>query len=90
MAKRNKLEIMKDVLELVSQNHNSIKPTPLLRKSNISSSRFKQYYQEILKKALIKEILDRKNNKTISLTEKGFRFLEKYQTIVHFIDEFEL
>ncbi|MBL7059101.1 hypothetical protein ISS08_01490 [Candidatus Pacearchaeota archaeon] len=90
MAKRNKLEIMKDVLELVSQNHNSIKPTPLLRKSNISSSRFKQYYQEILKKALIREILDRKNNKTISLTEKGFRFLEKYQTIVHFIDEFEL
>jgi len=90
MAKRNKLEIMKDILKIVSKNHNSIKPTPLLRQSNISSSRFKQYYKEILEKGFIDEKLDKKKNKTISLTKKGFKFLEKYQTIVRFINEFEL
>ena len=90
MVKRNKLEIIKDILEIISKNHNSIKPTPLLRKSNLSSSRFKQYYKEILEKEFIKEKRDEKSNKTISLTKKGFKFLEKYQTIIHFINEFEL
>jgi predicted transcriptional regulator len=87
MAKRNKLEIIRDILTIVQNNHN-IKPTPLLRQSNISSSRFKKYYIELLEKEFIKEI--KKENKYVLLTEKGQRFLEKYKTIINFIDEFEL
>lgn len=88
MPKRNKLEIIRDILKLIQDNPN-IKPTPLLRRSGLSSSRFKQYYLELLEKDLIKEIGD-KRSKQITLTEKGSKFIEKYQIIINFIDEFEL
>ncbi len=89
MAKRGKLEIIKDILSIIQENHNSIKTTPLLRQSNMSSARFKEYYSELLEKKFIIESTN-KENKFISLADKGLRFLEKYRTIVSFIDEFEL
>ncbi len=88
MAKRGKLEIIRDILRIV-QNSHKIKPTPLLRRSNLSSSRFKEYFNELLEKKFVKEI-NNKNEKFISLTDKGFRFLDRYKAIVMFIDEFEL
>ena len=87
MTKRNKLEIIKDILRIIQENR-LIKPTPLLRKSNLSSSRFKEYYSDLLDKEFIKETYGK--NKRVSLTEKGYRYLEKYSTIINFIDEFEL
>jgi predicted transcriptional regulator len=89
MAKRAKLEIIKDILHIVQESKNSIKITPLIRRSNMSSERFREYFNELIEKGFIKEITHG-NEKFISLTDKGFRFLEKYKTIVDFIDEFEL
>jgi len=89
MAKRGKLEIIRDILGIV-QNSNSIKPTPLLRQSNISSSRFKEYFSEMIDKKFIKSVRGNRDEKLIVLTEKGNKFLEKYKTIVNFIEEFEL
>jgi len=88
MTKRNKLEIIRDIITIV-QNNPNIKPTPLLRQSNLSSSRFKEYYLDLIEKGFIKEI-NHSPRKTISITEKGEKFLEKYKTIINFIDEFEL
>lgn len=88
MAKRQKLEIMKDILKIVNQNYN-IKPTPLLRKSNLSSSRFKEYFNELKEKELLIE-KENKSGKYIELTEKGTRFLQKYSAIIGFINEFDL
>jgi predicted transcriptional regulator len=87
MAKRNKLEIIRDILKIV-QNSHKIKVTPLLRKSNISSSRFKKYYSDLIEKGFIKEIPGK--DRHVVLMEKGARFIERYLTIVSFIDEFEL
>ena len=87
MAKRNKLEIIRDILKIIQKN-NSIKPTPLLRRSNLSSSRFKKYYLELLSKNFIRETYTK--NKEITLTEKGSKYLERYFTIINFIHEFEL
>jgi len=89
MAKRNKLEIIKDILTIIYKNKNKIKPTPLLRKTNISSSRFKEYFNDLKKRNLIIEKTT-SNNKFISLTQKGEKFLQKYQTIIDFIEEFEI
>ncbi len=89
MAKRERLEIIRDMLQIVKSNHRGIKPTPLLRKANISSSRFREYYKDLLTKNFIRES-NSKKSKRILLTEKGQRFLEKYQTILKFIEEFEL
>lgn len=89
MVKRSKLEIIRDILSLIKENHNSIKSTPLLRKSNLSSSGFKEYLSELIEKGFIKE--SSINGTTLlSLTSKGFRFLEEYSTIINFIEEFGL
>ncbi len=89
MAKRGRLEIMKDMLSIVCSNHGSIKITPLIRKSNLSSARFKEYYQDLLEKNLMHEV-KQEEGKIVLITEKGHRFLEKYRTIISFIEEFEL
>jgi len=90
MLKRGKLEIMRDVLKIIQDNRNSIKPTPLLRKSKMSSIRFKEYYNELIERNLIREIINERQDKYVTLTEKGFKFLERYRSIVDFIDEFDL
>jgi predicted transcriptional regulator len=87
--KRGKLEIMRDILFIIRENRNLIKTTPLLRKSNLSSSRFQEYFSELKEKGFIREV-EEKTGKLVTLTEKGFKFLERYQTIISFIDEFEL
>jgi predicted transcriptional regulator len=89
MVKRGKLEIIRDMLLVIKKKGNSVKPTPLLRQSNLSSSSFKGYITEIIEKGFVREI-EKDGEKFISLTDKGFKFLEKYKTIVEFIDEFEL
>lgn len=87
--KRNKLEIIRDILKIIKENHNLIKPTPLLRKSNLSTARFNEYLEDLLKKDLVKEV-EKDNLKYLTLNEKGFRYLEKYNSIIGFIEEFDL
>ena len=89
MVKRAKLEIIKDILKIIQENRNSIKLTPLLRKSKLSSAGFKEYYTELIQRNLVKEMGSGRERK-VSLTERGMKFLEKYRTIIDFIDEFEL
>lgn len=88
--KRDRLEIIHAILSIVRENHNSIKPTPLLRFTNISSQSFSEYYQELKEKGFLREEFDRKGRKYVCLTDKGFKFLEKYRVMRSFIREFEL
>jgi len=88
--KRDKLSVIFDILKIINEHHNSIKPTPLLRYSKLSSSNFSGYYNELIAKGLIKEIKDHNGRKYITLTDKGFKYLEKYKLILGFINEFEL
>jgi len=90
MRKRDRLEVIYDILSIIRDKNNSIKPTPLLRYSNLSSQSFSEYYKELISKHLIKEIIGKRGRKFLTLTDKGFKFLEKYQLILGFIDEFEL
>ncbi len=88
--KRDRLEVIYDILKIIQESSNSIKPTPLLRKSNLSSQSFAEYFDELQKKSFVKELLDKKGRKFITLTDKGFKYLEKYNMIRGFITEFEL
>jgi predicted transcriptional regulator len=88
--KRDRLEVIFDILKNVSEHYNSIRPTPLLRQSNLSTGNFNEYYAELLAKEFVKEIIDRKGKKYVTLTDKGFKFLEKYKMIKGLIEEFEL
>ncbi|MFH1977869.1 MAG: winged helix-turn-helix domain-containing protein [Candidatus Aenigmatarchaeota archaeon] len=84
------MEIIYDILDIIREHNNSIKPTPLLRFSNMSSQRFAEYYEELIEKKFIREEADKKGRKFITLTDKGFDFLRKYQSIVGFVEEFGL
>ena len=88
--KRDRLKVINDVLNIIKQNKNSIKPTPLLRFSNLSSQSFSEYFKELKETGLIKEISNNNSKKFITLTDKGFQYLEKYRVISGFIEEFEL
>ena len=88
--KRDRLEVIYDILFLIREKNNSIKPTPLLRFSNLSSQSFSEYITELLEKEFVKEIFDKKGRKFYSLGDKGFKYLEKYEVIKGFIDDFEL
>ena len=87
--KREKLEVIYDILNIIRHNKNSIKPTPLLRHSNLSSERFKEYFSELLERGFIREI-ENGDGKLITLTDKGFIYLEKYKTLISFIEDFGL
>ncbi|MFH1290721.1 MAG: winged helix-turn-helix domain-containing protein [Nanoarchaeota archaeon] len=89
-TKRDRLTVIKDILKVIQDNHNSIKPTPLLRYSNLSTQRFNEYLSELIEKQFIKEDKDKKGRKFYSLTDKGSKYLEKYNVIVGFVDDFDL
>lgn len=88
--KRERLEVIYDILKIIRHHHNSIKPTPLLRYSNLSSQSFSEYLTELLDKGFVIEIDDEKGKRFLTLTDKGFTYLDKYKLILGFIEEFEL
>jgi predicted transcriptional regulator len=89
MKKRERLEIIYDMLVLINNNHNQMKPTPLLRKSNLSSSQFEKYILELLEKNFI-EIFAVGSRKYYKLTKKGFEYINKYKVILKIIEDFDL
>jgi len=90
VKKRSKLEVIYDILKIIMLNKNSIKITPLIRRSNLSSERFLQYLSELLEKDFVREMKDSSDGKLITLTDRGFKYIERYKAINSFISEFGL
>ncbi|MDI9609824.1 MAG: winged helix-turn-helix domain-containing protein [Archaeoglobaceae archaeon] len=88
--KRERLEIIYDILRIIASHGNSILPTPLLRFSNLSTQNFNRYMNELIEKGFVREIYDEEGRRYYTLTDKGFKFLEKYQKIRELIEEFGL
>ncbi len=88
--KRDRLEVIYDILRIIKDNHNYIKPTPLLRFSNLSFNSFSDYEKELFKKGFISSEEDKKGKKHYFLTYKGYNYLDKYKIIKNFIDDFDL
>ena len=87
--KRERLEVIKDILEAIMQGRN-IKPTRLLYASNLSPQMFKDYINELIAKGFIKIENYEDGKKTFSLTRKGQDFLQEYRVIQNFIENFGL
>jgi len=88
-GKRERLEVIYDILKAIRTNGNTIKPTRLLFASNLSPQMFKDYTRELLNKKFIYQE-ENKGKKEYTLSTKGFEFLEKYKTILEFIENFGL
>ncbi len=89
VRKRERLEVIRDVLESIRSTRN-IKPTRLLYSSNLSPQMFKEYINELLTKGFISLDIDDKEKKTFSLTKKGQDFLQEYRVIENLIENFGL
>jgi len=90
MGNRNNMQIMGDLLDATSEyGVNGIKVTTLLRKGNISHSRFKAFMNNMTTSGLINKIQFDGHN-TFVITDKGSIYLEKYKQFQSLTDSFGL
>lgn len=87
--KRNRLEVIKDILEVIRNRNGRIKPTHILYKSNLSYQMMEDYLSELIGKGFIIEIKQPKG-KTYAVTDKGLQYLQQYKTISEFTHSFGL
>ena len=87
--KRNRLEIIFDILRVIRDRNGKIKPTHILYKSNLSHQMMTEYLTELISKGFILE-LKGKNGKTYAITEKGANYLSQYSLISDFTSSFGL
>lgn len=88
--KRERLDVIHDILICIRDNHNSIRPTKLLHSSNLSPQMFNEYKKELLEKDFIIGVEDNKGKLFFSLTKKGLEFIDGYKTFQNFISNFGL
>ena len=88
--KRERLQLIHELLFTIKKNENKIPPTKLQHKCNFSTPMFKQYVDELLGKEFIRVIQGKNGRNYYSLRDKGYEFLEKYNKILNFIEEFGL
>ncbi|MBU3923631.1 MAG: hypothetical protein KJ592_01825 [Nanoarchaeota archaeon] len=87
--KRNRLQVIRDILSTINKKKGEIKPTHILYKSNLSHHMMDEYLKELISKKFIKE--NRKTRgKTYSITKKGKDYLDQYKLITNFTESFGL
>jgi predicted transcriptional regulator len=87
--KRNRLQVIRDILSTIDQKKGEIKPTHILYKSNLSHHMMEDYLEELISKEFIKKN-KKKKGKTYSITEKGKDYLDQYKLIISFTESFGL
>lgn len=87
--KRTRLEIVKDILEVIRNRNGRIKPTHILYKSNLSYNMMEEYLGELIAKGFVTEGKS-KTGKTYFITEKGINYLSQYSVISEFTTSFGL
>lgn len=87
--RRDRLQVIRDILGVIQEKNGKIKPTHILYKSNLSHQMMEEYLNELINGKFIIETTNA-GSKTYILTEKGFDYLSKYKLITEFIDSFGL
>ena len=88
--KRDRLEIIHDILHVIRKKGSGIKPTHILYKSNLSHQMLTEYLGELIEKGFIVEKIIKKGKKNYVLTDKGFNYLSEYRVIREFADSYGL
>lgn len=86
--RRTNIEIINDILKAI-QKARGLKPTHVMYKANLSHKLLKEYLDDLIAKGLITEITE-KGHKKLILTDKGLKFLEKYEQMEKFKESFGL
>ena len=87
--RRNKFQIILDILSLLQRKGGKIKPTHILYGGNLSYNRLKKYLKELEDKGLIQQIHEKEKTFYI-ITDKGLNFLSEAKKIKQITDAFGL
>lgn len=87
--KRDRYDIIDDMLSSIQDKGGEIKPTHLMYKSNLSHSQMNLYLEELIEKSLIKKI-KKKNYEYLMITDEGSQFLQKLNEMKEFKKTFGL
>lgn len=87
--RRDRLQVIHDILRTIKDKDGKIKPTHILYKSNLSHQMMEEYLNELIEKNFIVEEKI-KESKTYSITQKGQEYLNQYKLIVNFVGGFGL
>ena len=90
IRKRERLEIVHDILYAIREKKDNVKPTHILYKSNLSHQMLTDYLTELMSKDFVVEKTDKKGRKTYALTDKGYNYLKDYAVIKGFVDSYGL
>ena len=87
--KRNKLQIIHDILAVIKEKNGKIKPTHLMYKANLSHKLMTSYLEELMSKELVQEITE-KQYRYLTITDEGYKFIEKFKQMKDFKESFGL
>lgn len=88
-TKRERLQVIHDILKAIQAKDGKIRPTHILYKANLSSQMLNEYLQDLIDRGFVIEN-EQKKGKTYSLTDKGFEYLSEYKKVTDFIETFGL
>ena len=87
--KRDRLQVIHDILKPIKEKNGKIKPTHILYKSNLSHQMMEEYLSWLIEENFIIENKTSKG-KTYSITERGRNYLQEYKLIINFTESFGL
>ncbi len=83
MQKRDRIDIIADMLFSIQEKGGEIKPTHLMYKANLAHRQMKSYLEELIMKNLVKKV-QKKDYEYIIITDLGLKFVEKIREMKAF------
>jgi predicted transcriptional regulator len=85
--RREKIDIIYDMLTAIQNSNGRIKSTHLMYKANLSHEKLKKYTSELIKKGFIEKHTEGRNQWFI-IHDDGLRFINDIKRIKEFSDSF--
>jgi len=87
--KRNRIDIIEDMLISIRKNGGEIKPTHLMYKSNLAHTQMKSYLEELTEKKFVMKV-KKNSHEYIIITDRGHDFVQKIKEMKEFEKTFGL